>query len=186
MRNYTALDIQDMFDAQKGNVSHVVVAHTQFHTYRKSARQVQLMAEEARKSCRHALNCFAKLLYPVATNKPVRNPHVYRPLSLVTVEGLHQNDTETALTIHFNISLGNLPGILTTHDIGTLFRHAWHDKAQLADDIAIFDYYIKNEERWMGYSLKEAQQTRKLAWTTDGTWDVLNCWIPEHAAHRAD
>jgi len=185
MRNYTAFDIQRMFHAQKHNVSHVIVAHTKFHTYRKSARQVQLMAEEAKKGCRHALNCFAKLLYPNATNKPVRNPSMYRPLSLVTIEGLNANDTEHALTIHFNISLGNLPGILTTEDIGKLFRHAWHDKAQLADDIAIFDYYIKNEERWMGYSLKEAQQTQQLAWTTDGTWDVQNCWIP-HAALIAD
>lgn len=185
MRNYTALDIERMFNAHKGNVSHVIVAHTNFHTYRKSPKQVQLMADDAKKGCRHALNCFAKLLYPTATNKPVRNPQMYRPLSLVTVEGLQQNDTERALTIHFNICLGNLPGILTTGEIGTLFRHAWHDKAQLADDIAIFDYYINNTERWMGYSLKEAQQTQELAWKADGTWDVQNCWIP-HAALGAD
>ena len=185
MRNYTAFDIQGMFRAHKDDVSHVIVAHSNFHTYRKSARQRELMAYEARKGCRHALNCFAKLLYPSATNKPVRNPHMYRPLSLVTIEGLQENNTERALTIHFNICLGNIPGILTTEDIGTLFRHAWHDKAQLADDIAIFDYYIKNEERWMGYSLKEAHKTKELAWTTDGTWDVDNCWIP-HAALIAD
>lgn len=186
MRNYTALDIQRMFHAQKDSVSHVIVAHTYFHTYRKTARQVQLMADEGKKGCRHALNCFSKLLYPTATNKPVRQPHIYRPLSLVTIEGLQQNDTDKALTIHFNICLGNLPSILTTEDIGTLFRHAWHDKAQLADDIAVLDYYDKNSGRWMGYSLKEAQQTQQMAWATEGTWDVLNCWIPANAAHRAD
>ena len=184
MRNYTADDIEKFANEYEQHFTHTVVAHTHMRPCGKKTEQIERMAMQAKRDCRHALNCFNKLLYPSATNKPVRRPDMFRPLTFVTLEGAKET-ADRALTIHFNITLGNLPAILTTEDIGTLFRHAWHDMAHLSSNITADDYYKGNQSRWSGYTLKEAQQEKRKAWTTDGTWDVENCWIP-HAAFNAD
>ena len=128
-------------------------------------------------SCSYALNCFNKMLYPSATNKPVRHPHMYRPLTLVTTEGARWT-ADRAQTIHVNIALGNLPHVLTTEEIETLFRHTWHDMAKQGTDIKVIEHHGSN---WVGYSLKEAQQQPSRAWDTNSNWDVGNCWIPTAA-----
>ena len=192
MRNYTAHDIKDMFDSYKQHVSHVIVAHTYHRPYVANTnvgRFKQVRADsylkqklvETSKDTRYALNCFNKLLYPNATNKVVRMPDLYRPLSFVTIEGATET-TDRAQTIHVNIALGNLPKALTTEDIETLFRHVWHEKAKQKDDIKVMDY---DERDWVGYSLKEAQQQPRRTWDTDSIWDVSNCWLP-HSALKAD
>lgn len=184
MRNYTAKDIQLHFEHYKQHFTHVVVAHTRFRPYNSTAKQIEAMAEQAKRDCRYALNCFNKLLYPAATNKPVRKPELYRPLTLVTIEGAKET-ADAEQTIHFNITLGNLPKILTTEDIDTLFRHAWYEKARMSENIHTEQYYVANTERWIGYTLKEAQHKPHRAWSIDSIWDVENCWIP-HAALNAD
>lgn len=184
LRDYTAQDIEQFFQKYQRHVTHAIVAHTHMRPYDKSPNQIQLMAKQAKKDCRYALNCFNKLLYPSATNKPVRNPLRYKPLAFVTIEGAKET-LDRAKTIHFNITLGNLPKILTTENIDTLFRHAWHDMAQQSTDVKAYDYFVAGNERWMGYILKEAQQEKYKAWAIEGIWDVENCWIP-HAALNAD
>ena len=193
MNNYKASDIEGFMNEYEQYVTHVIVAHTKFHPYVNpqsksiinNQLRIQHMAEQAKKDCRYALNVFSKQLYPTASNKPVRNPLKYKPLTLVTIEGAKET-TDRAQTIHFNIAIGNLPKILTAEDIETLFRHAWCTKANQSSDIKVIKYFKKAEEAcWIGYSLKEAQQDNKKAWTTDGIWDVSNCWIP-HAALNAD
>ena len=136
---------------------------------------------ETRKDTRFALNCFYKLLYPSSTNKVIRQPYFYRPLTFVTIEGASET-LDSAQTIHVNIAMGNLPKVLNTEDIESLFRHAWHEKAKQQDDIKVMAY---NKEDWVGYSLKEAQQQPSRAWSENSIWDVGNCWIP-HSALKAD
>jgi hypothetical protein len=184
MGNYTAHDITKFFATYEQYVTHILVAHTLSHPYGKSKAEIGRMSELARRDLRHALNHFCRLLYPNASNKARRNPYKYAPLVFVTMEGARET-TDRGLTIHFNISLGNLPKVLTTDDIQTLFSHAWHQKAHQSDDIKTYDYTANKAQTWHGYGLKEAQQTPKLAWTTDGVWDVQNCWIP-HAALITD
>ena len=60
--NYTANDIAEFFNAQEHLVTHVIVAQTKFRPYRKSKQAIDMMATEAKKNLRHALNCFAKQL----------------------------------------------------------------------------------------------------------------------------
>ena len=106
-------------------------------------------------------------------------------VTFVTIEGANQT-TDRSQTIHVNISLGNLPAVLNTEDIETLFRHAWHDMAHQSTDVKAYDYYKVDEaSHWAGYSLKEAQQSTRKAWDTNSIWDVSNCWIP-HTALNAD
>ena len=195
MRQYNAQDIESMFNEHEKHVSHVIVAHTNHRPYvasqrfgkYKNVRADKYLKDklvETSKDLRYALNCFEKLLYPSATNKPLRRPDLYKPLTFVTLEGANET-TDRAQTIHVNIALGNLPTVLTTDDIETLFRHVWHDKAHQSINVKAIEYYNDGESRWNGYSLKEAQQDTRKAWETNGIWDVTNCWIP-HAAFNED
>jgi hypothetical protein len=186
MNQYTAQHIAEFQNKYSKHVSHIVVAHTHFRPFNKSQFQIDRMAEEAKRDCRHALNCFAKLLYPNATNNPIRKPLLYRPLSLVTIENAKEH-LGNEQTIHFNIALGNLPKVLLTEEIETLFKHAWANMANQSDDVKVYSVKGKVSEacKWIRYSLKEAQQEHNLAWKIEGTWDVQNCWIP-HAALNSD
>jgi hypothetical protein len=126
------------------------------------------------------------LLYPNSTNFPVRKRFLYRPLSFVTIENAREH-LGREQTIHFNIALGNLPKVLLTEDVETLFRHVWVDKVHMSDDVKVYgtDGKISEVRTWNGYSLKEIQQQPNLAWKIEGVWDVQNCWIP-HAALNTD
>jgi len=186
MNNYTAHDIQSFLNQYSKHISHIVVAHTHFRPYNQSQYQIAQMAAQARSDLRHALNCFAKLLYPTASNKPVRNPALYRPLSFVTIENAKQH-IGSEQTIHCNIALGNLPKVLLTEEIEFLFKHVWVEKAHQASDVKAYCVLGKQGEAkvWNGYALKEAQHQKSKAWEIEGIWDVENCWIP-HAALNAD
>lgn len=186
MRQYSAKDIAEFQNSYSEHVSHIVVAHTNFRPFNKTKFQIERMAEEAKKDCRYALNCFAKLLYPNATNKPIRKPLLYRPMTLVTIENAKEHLGKEQ-TIHFNIALGNLPKHLLTDEIEILFKQAWIINAHLSNDLKVYSVEGKTSEAstWNGYSLKEAQQQKDKAWKVDGIWDVENCWIP-HAALNTD
>lgn len=184
MDTYTSETIEQYFKQYEQHITHIVVAHTTFCLDKIRKSEHKHAVDCARSDLRHALNHFARLLYPTQQNRPKRNPYKYKPLSLVTMEGA-QRTAHRTMTIHFNICLGNLPAILTTDDIQTLFAHAWHDKAHQSADVKAYDYRSHNAKTWLGYQLKEAQQNPTLAWAADGVWDVENCWIP-HAAFNAD
>ena len=180
--NYKANDITEFFMQHEHKVSHIVVAHTKFRPCGHSQFAIDLMAIQAKKDLRHTLNCLAKQFYPKKTNLPKRRPHLYRPLSLVTIENIYET-TDEEQTIHFNICLGNIPKHLCTTMIDIHFRHAWCKKANQKNDIyteAVTDY-PSSLKKWFGYSVKEANKDSKLAWSTNGTWDVENCWIPQAA-----
>ena len=196
MRNYNEKDIKLMFEKYSKNITHVIVAHTHYRPYIasldyghfkniKTPNYIRKKLQETSKSTRHALNCFNKLLYPSHTNRAKQNPNLFKPLCFATIEGANAT-LDRSQTIHVNFALGNLPSVLTTQDIETLFKHAWHDKAQQSSNVMALDYYEKGEgAQWLGYSLKEAQQAKQKAWGADSIWDVSNCWIP-HTALKTD
>jgi hypothetical protein len=190
-RDYTAQDIEAWFEGYKRHITHVVVAHTHHRPYIAStntgrfkhvnpASYLSAKLAETSRSTRYALNCLNRLLYPSHTNRARQNPDRFKPFSFVTIEGAKET-TDKAQTIHLNIALGNLPKVLTTEDIETLFRHVWHEKAKQKDDVKVLDYDGGN---WVGYTLKEAQQQPSRAWDTDSIWDVSNCWIPHSALNE--
>ena len=180
--DYTATDIANFFEQHEAKVTHNIVAHTQFRPCRHHQSKIDLMAEQAKKDLRYAMNCFSKSLYPNHTSLVKRKPHIYRPLSLVTIENIKET-TDEQQTIHFNISLGNIPKHLCTTMIEIHFRHAWVCKAEQKNDIYVTDKndYPDDIANWFGYIVKDANKSKQLAWTTNGTWDVGNCWIPSNA-----
>lgn len=196
MKNYTSTDVCNMFKQYEKHITHVIVAHTYHRPYVAScdtgkfkdvdeAKYISAKLKQTSKDLTYALNCFNKLLYPNSTNKAVRHPLIYKPLSFVTIEGAKPT-TDVRKTIHVNISLGNLPSVLTTEDIETLFRHTWHDKAKQSSDIFVTEYYKGNENLgWEGYIVKEGKDVASRMWSDNSIWDVSNCWIP-HIAINAD
>ncbi len=190
--HYTAHDIKEFLGRYESHFTYVIVAHTRFRPYidpikgkhTNLQKRIAIQVEQTKKDLRLALNIFNKLLYPDATNKARRHPHIYRPLTFVTIEGARET-TERAQSIHVNITLGNLPKVLTADDIHVLFTEAWHRRAGQSHNIKVIDYVKGTDNQWTGYSLKEAQQAPYKAVDTGGIWDVENCWIPT-AALAAD
>ena len=180
--NYKASDIAYFFNQYQKHVTHNIVAHTNIHTYGLPNDVIERKAMEAKASLRHAINCFVKLLYPKRTNLPLYKPYIYQPLQLVTMEGAKQTN-DPAQTIHFNISLGNLPPQFTTMHIEIFFRHAWVVKAGQKNDIycEATSELACNSEKWAVYTVKEARQNRDKAWDTNGVWAAEHCWIPHEA-----
>ena len=180
--NYTAEHIAKFFEKHTHQVTHNVVAHTKFRPSGHSQAKIDAMAEQSKKELRFALNCFSKSLYPNHTSLVQRKPHRYRPLSLVTIENIKET-TDNEQTIHFNISLGNIPKHLCTTMIEIHFRHAWVVKSNQKNDIYVTDKndYPSDMKNWFGYIVKDANKSKQLAWATSGTWDVENCWIPNDA-----
>ena len=110
--------IREFLDKQQHHVSHYLVAHTHYKAYHKTTADIERMTFNLRKDLRHARNCFNKELYG---NGARRKPLLYQPLLIPTIEGTREI-ANPQISIHYNIYLGNLPKILTTEDIKTL----WH------------------------------------------------------------
>lgn len=161
--NYSAADIASFFATHESKVTHNLVAHTKFRPCRYTQNQIDAMATQAKQDLRYALNCFAKSLYPNHTSLVQRKPHIYRPLSLVTIENIKET-TDEEQTIHFNICLGNIPKHLNTADIASRFKHAWVDKASQKDDIYIThkNEYGADINKWFSYIVKDANKSKQL------------------------
>lgn len=186
MREYTAKDIVEFYAQYERHITHVCVAQTRFRVFEKIPQQITKIMEQVSQDVRHCLNVFSSSIYTGKSNKARRNPLKFKPLSFVTIEGSSQT-TDREKTIHVNIALGNLPKNLSAIELEIHFRKAWVKKANQANDV-FFDKaseYPSNVISFLGYSLKEAQQTRHKAWSENSIWDVTNCWIP-HAALSED
>jgi hypothetical protein len=129
----TANTIRDFLDKQQKHITHYVVAQSYFHTYQKEDWEIERMRNTLIKDLRHARNCFNKELYG---NGGRRKPLEYQPLLIPTLEGTKQTASPKH-TLHYNIYLGNIPTVLTTDDIKTLWTYCWVEKAHQKDDIYI-------------------------------------------------
>jgi hypothetical protein len=188
MRNYGIDDWNGFVAEYDKHITHVVVAHTKQRPFVNAQDKritdvegrVAWQATQAIKDCRYALNCFNKLLHYGNGSRVVRNAEQYRALSFVTLEGAKVT-TDSRQTLHFNISLGNLPKHFTTQDIDTLFKYAWCDMAGQSRDVLVQDYYRQEGKNWHSYVGKEANYDRQRVWGENSIVVVENCWIPHKA-----
>jgi hypothetical protein len=171
----TAETIREFLDKQEKHITHYLVAHSHYSAYHKSPADIERMTFNLRKDLRHARNCFNKELYG---NGARRKPQLLQPLLIPTIEGT-TNKANPQLTIHYNIYLGNLPTILTTEDIKTLWTYCWVDKAQQRDDIYITEPLANTQSHLLHYGTKEAQ------FGNLSCWDFENTQIP-YSALNAD
>jgi hypothetical protein len=163
--------IREFLDKQQHHVSHYLVAHTHYKAYNKGAKDIERMTFNLRKDFRHARNCFNRELYG---NGAIRKPQLLRPLLIPTIEGTNEIENPKK-TIHYNIYLGNLPKILTTEDIKTLWTYCWVEKAQQKNDIYITEPLANTQSHLINYGTKEAQ------FGNLSCWDFKNTQIPYSA-----
>ena len=167
----TAETIREFLDKQQHHISHYLVAQTHYKAYQKDTASIERMTFNLRKDLRHARNCFNKELYG---NGARRKPLLYQPLLIPTIEGTKEIENPKK-TIHYNIYLGNLPTILTTEDIKTLWTYCWVEKAHQKNDIYITEPIANTESYLLHYGTKEAQ------FGNTGCWDFENTQIPYSA-----
>ena len=171
----TAETIRTFLDRQSKHVTHYLVAHSYYYAYHKQPNDIEAMTFNLRKDFRHARNCFNKELYG---NGARRKPQLLQPLLIPTIEGTKEI-ANPQKSIHYNIYLGNLPKILTTEDIKTLWTYCWVDKAQQKNDIFITEPLANTQSQLIHYGTKEAQ------FGNTGCWDFENTQIP-YGALNAD
>jgi len=163
--------IRDFLDKQQKHITHYVVAQSYYRPYHQMPQAVEHMARNIQKDLRHARNCFNKELYG---NGARRKPMLYQPLFIATLEGT-KNTSNPQLTLHYNIYLGNLPKILTTEDIKTLWTYCWHTKVNQSNDIYITEIASRTQSHVLHYGTKETQIGNL------GCWDFENTQIPYNA-----
>ena len=183
MRNYNATDIQTFFDAQAHLAQFYIVAHTNICPARLSAKTLHTRLQTAKQDLRHTLNVLAATLHPNQSNLVRRNPHLYRPLVLTTLEAVNTAQAHT-LTTHFNIILGNIPKhFRQAETIDGIFRHTWTNCKQSED---VHTQPIIGGSKGLNfYVLKEAHYDKQKIVGDISTWDIDNTFIP-HAAVYAD
>jgi hypothetical protein len=177
MRSVTAADITDFLLPHAHRVTHDVVAHTRYTTYKRTPLEMDRLVEKAKRDCQHFRRCFNKSLYG---NKAARRPQMFQPLLIATLEG-SLNITDPGLTLHYNFAIGNLPQGLTDAELRQKFRESWVRKAHQRDDIFIEN--VANDKSrargWIGYITKEAWKEGNME-----VWDFVNTQIP-YAAFAA-
>jgi len=167
----TTETIRDFLDGYSRHITHYLVAQSNYHAYKKDAKDIERMKLNIGNDLRHARNCFNKELYG---NGARRKPLTYQPLLIATLEGTKET-ANRHISFHYNIYLGNLPKALTTEDIKTLWQYCWVDKAKQKDDIYITATQIGTEAHLLHYGTKEAQ------FGNTSCWDFANTQIPYNA-----
>ena len=174
MRQYTKADITRFAYEHAHLMQYYIVAHTHFRPHNKSDARIAQARSDTAQALKHALNCLTSEVNIGHASRAKRKPHIYRPATFATVECCSASALRHQ-TMHVNILIGNLPGILTAQDVQTLFRHCWTNKAEQADDTYVTKY--DGSTRLIDYTLKEGN-------TGDtGSWCVENTFIPRTALH---
>ena len=174
MRRYTKEDIARFAYENAHMMQYYIVAQTHFRPFNKTDARIAQARDDTAKALKHALNCFTSEVNAGHASRAKRKPHIYRPATFATIEC----SSASALrhqTMHVNVLVGNLPGILTAQDVQTLFRHCWLNKAQQADDVHVCNY--DGSRRLIDYTLKEGSIG------DIGIWCVENTFIPRAALH---
>ena len=107
-------------------------------------------------------------------------------LQFSTVE-FNSPNVRSCDTMHFNVMLGNLPKEYTKEKLKEVFLETWNKKFKQSKDVwvhSVEDLVNMNESTdlplsaFNRYILKDAYDDKSKAWKVEGTWDVLNTWLP--------
>ena len=190
MRTSTADDFNDWVRPFLPKIQFAMVAHTRFRPCNQSLRKIGFRRNACSEILEETLKAVSLNMYPNDPKLPFRRRIQYRPLTFTTVEGLSPNLTIDK-TMHFNILIGNLPSDFTKQKLMFHFMKSWVGKFGQSDDIWIrsADELIKTDENSTDtpiqvvsrYFQKEAYENKSNAWSTEGTFDTRNIWLPHEA-----
>jgi len=190
MRNYSADDFNDWVRPFLPKIQFSIVAHTNFRPCNQTLRKIEFRRNTCSEILEKTLKTVSLNLYPSDRKLPFRKRFEYRPYTFTTIEGLNQNLTQEK-TMHFNILIGNLPVDFTVQKLMFHFSENWVRKFGQSDDIWIrsVDELVKKDESSTDtpiqvvtrYFQKDAYENKTNAWSTEGTFDTRNIWLPHEA-----
>lgn len=180
MTSYTTADVNEFFLSHRNKFQFYLVAHTSIRPSKLSAPQLVNRLYAAKQDLRHALNVFAAKLHPSHHNLPRRNPHRFRPLTLVTIEAIDTAQV-SELTAHFNIILGNIPpGYREAELLEKAFAEIWEHLGH-GSDVKVAE--VDRQAGLEFYVLKEAHRDNSRIFDDISTWDIENSFVPTAAAY---
>ena len=194
MTNYTAEDINNWVSKYYEQFQFLVVAHTNCYPRDKSLQTIFSQQLKRQEFLEKTLIEVSKTLYKNEPFLPRDYREEYGMLQFSTVEfnsPLVRKDD----TMHFNVMLGNLPKDYTKEELKEIFLKTWNKKYKQSKNVwvhSVDDLVNMNEgtdspiSAFSRYSLKDAYADKSKAWKVEGTWDVLNTWLPSSKllAHR--
>ena len=186
MTNYTAEDINNWVSKYYEQFQFLVVAHTNCYPKDKSLQTIFSQQTKRQEMLGRTLFEVSKTLYKNEPFLPRDYRDEYGMLQFSTVEFNSPNVREGD-TMHFNVMLGNLPKNYTKEQLKEEFLGTWNKKYKQSKDVWVYsveDLVNMNEgtdspiSAFSGYILKDAYTDKSKAWKVEGTWDVLNTWLP--------
>lgn len=185
MTNYTAEDINNWVSKYYEQFQFLVVAHTNCYPKDKSIQTIWTQQYKRQEMLQKSLLEVSKTLYK-EPHLPRDHREEYGMLQFSTVE-FNSPNVRDSDTMHFNVMLGNLPKDYTKEQLKEVFLGTWNKKFKQSKDVWVYsveDLVNMNEgtdspiSAFSRYSLKDAYADKSKAWKVEGTWDVLNTWLP--------
>lgn len=186
MTNYTAEDINNWVSKYYEQFQFLVVAHTNCYPKDKSLQTIFSQQMKRQEFLEKSLIEVSKTLYKNEPFLPRDYRDEYGMLQFSTVEFNSPNVREGD-TMHFNVMLGNLPKEYTKEKLKEVFLATWNKKYKQSKDVWVYSVedLVNMKEgtdspisAFSGYILKDAYADESKAWKVEGTWDVLNTWLP--------
>ena len=186
MTNYTAEDINEWVSKYYDQFQFLVVAHTNCYPRNKSLQTIFSQQIKRSEFLGKTLFEVSKSLYKNEPFLPRDYRDEYGMLQFSTVEFNSPNVREGD-TMHFNVMLGNIPKDYTKEQLKEVFLGTWNKKFKQSKDVWIYsvDELVNMKEgtdspisAFSGYILKDAYADKSKAHMVEGTWDVLNTWLP--------
>jgi hypothetical protein len=165
---------------------YLVVAHTNCYPKDKSLQTIFSQQVKRQDLLEKTLIEVSKTLYPNEPFLPRDFRDEYGMLQFSTVE-FNSPNVRSCDTMHFNVMLGNLPKGYTKEKLKEVFLETWNKKFKQSKDVwvhSVEDLVNMNESTnlpisaFNRYILKDAYHDKSKAWKVEGTWDVLNTWLP--------
>jgi hypothetical protein len=190
MRNTIAEAFEDWVRNFLPKMQFVIVAQTKIRPCNQSPRWIAHKRDEMSQVLESTMKSVSLNLYPNDPKLPFRNQFEYRPYIFTTVEGLSPNLTQEK-TMHFNILIGNLPSDFTKQKLEFYFLREWTETHCQPDDVWIrtVDELVQTSPNRTHtpiqvisrYIQKDAYANKSNAWSTEGTFDTKNLWLPHEA-----
>lgn len=186
MTNYTAEDINNWVSNYYEQFQFLVVAHTNCYPKGKSLQTIFSQQTKRQEMLGKTLFEVSKTLYKNEPFLPRDYRDEYGMLQFSTVE-FNSPNVRDGDTMHFNVMLGNLPKDYSKEQLKEVFLGTWNKKLKQSKDVWVYsveDLVSMNEgtdspiSAFSRYSLKDAYADKSKAWKVEGTWDVLNTWLP--------
>ena len=189
MRNYGPHDIKNFSNEYNDHYQFYVVAHSKFHPRNQSQATISRHRGRLSGKLNKTLKLLVERFHPNFFQMKSKDRALSRMLTFTTIEGLDTMDIQP-MTTHFNISIGNLPSHVTKDVFRDEFLKIWHKQFRESDDfwIAAVNELVSLKnltedplKAVNGYVVKDAYKDKSKSWSTDGLWDINNCWIPHDA-----